>query len=254
MRNVLLLALLAPLAACELQPGPPRPTAQSAPTAPTPPAPMPPAPTPTDPPANVAPTKKEPVVITPQCLEVATHVAGVIIASADPAQRSIFETERDRIVRSTGEVCTVQRWSEAAARCYKASSTQADLKACEVKFPTQPVQRPQPPASDAQPVTNGGMRPEPGAAVVPGAGSAAPARPGATGAGTSGTPAVPNRPTPRPSAAGAGSGSAAPVRPTPSPAAPVRPTPSPAAPAGAGSAAPAPAGGLMPPRAGSAAR
>lgn len=219
MRKFLLLALIA---ACELQPGPPRQTAPTPPAptspAPAPPAPTPPAPTnptPTERPANVAPTNpKVPIEITRPCLDVATHVAGVIISSAEPAQRSIFEAERDRIVRSTGEVCTMQRWSEPAIACYKAATAQPGIKACETKFPTQPVQRQQPTApADTQPVTNGGRRPEPG---TPSAGSASPTLPGA--------------------------GSAA-----------VRPTPRPAA--GAGSAAPRPGpGGLMPPRAGSGAR
>jgi hypothetical protein len=140
-----------------------------------------------------------PVEITPLCLDTATHVAAVIISSATPAQRSIFENERDRIVRSTAEVCTVQRWSEAAVRCYKAALTQADLKTCEAKFPTQPA-LPQP-ARPSEPVTNGGMG-EPATPPMPRAGSAAPGRPGAS-AGS----AAPGRPTPRPAApAGAAGG------------------------------------------------
>ncbi len=186
MRKFLLLALLAPvptLAACELQPGPPRPSPSAqTPPAPTPPAPTPPQPTPAQPtptpPINAAPGNvKVAIEITPPCLEVAMHVAGVIIASAEPAQRSIFEAERDRIVRSTGEVCTTQRWSEPAMACYKGASTQPQIKACEVKFPMQPVQRQLP--RNIDPPGAGGMRPEPGAA-----GSAAPARPARPAAGS----------------------------------------------------------------------
>src|SRR5688572_29790031 len=91
-------------AACELQPPPPKPAAAPTPPAPTP-APEAAAPTP----APVQPTQpaaapvdagvRQKVEITPRCLAVAKHVAGVIIAAAEPGQRSVFESERDRIER-----------------------------------------------------------------------------------------------------------------------------------------------------------
>jgi hypothetical protein len=227
--SIAALSLLA--AACELQPPPPK--SAAAPTPPTPaPTPAPEggsgsqaAPTPTPPvqpeAAPVDAGVRQKIEITPRCLQVAKHVAGVIIAAAEPGQRSVFEAERDRIERRNGEVCTIQAWSEAAMSCFLAASTQAAIKACEAKFPP-PQQPPRPPATGA------------GSAAAP----AAPVR------GPDGK--LPEPGTPAPSVAPpANTGSAVP------PARPARP------PANAGSAA-APArprgGGLMPPAAGSGAR
>lgn len=160
------LAALSLLAACEIQPAPPRPAGSPAPS-PTPPAPTP---APTPPPATIdagtAPAVRQLPPITPRCLEVARHVANVIIASAEPSQRAIFEAERDRIERSTGDVCTAQAWSEPAMTCYLAAKTQPELKACEAKFPMQP--RPPAPAAPAAAPARGadGKLTEPGTPVA----------------------------------------------------------------------------------------
>ncbi len=186
------LLALSLLAACELQPAPPKPAPAPAVVpapAPTPPPPMPVAPPPEQGSGSGlgsgSGAAKPRIEITPACLEVANHVAEVVIASAEPAQRTVFEAERDRIVRSSGEVCTTQAWSVDANKCYLAAGTQAALKACEAKFPPPP-QPPQtrqlvPTTGVASPPSQPGMRAEPGTPVTPnsaapraGAGSAAP--------------------------------------------------------------------------------
>jgi hypothetical protein len=175
------------LAACELQP-PPR--QQAAPPAPTPPPPAPVIEAPAD--AGVASDAPAGPQWTDQCREVGIHIAGVIINSAtDPGAKSIYEQDREKMVRSTAETCTTQGWSDAAAKCYLKANTAAELKACETKF-TPPRPRPRP-AGD-EPQTQGA-----GSAAAPraGAGSAAPR----AGAGS----AAPRAVAPR-----AGAGSAAP--------------------------------------------
>lgn len=235
-RFVIASVLVSLLGACELQPPPPQPAAAPqvpVPANPTPPTPTPPTPTPGTPTPAPTPAAPPAIIITPECIDVGKHVADILIAGAEPAQRAVFETEKDRIVRATGEVCVTQAWAEPARSCYLKATNQAGLKACEAKFPppAQPQTR-QPPAGVE-------VIPTPGPA---GAGSAAPTRPGRPrGAGIENPRAGSAAPV-RPGAAAAssptraaGSGSATPARPA----------------AGSGSAAPRAGGGMMPPRAGS---
>jgi hypothetical protein len=175
MRRFVVLALLvSPLAACELQPGPPRREVQPAPSSPSTEAPSAPTPAaavieaaPADAGAAPAvPDAKPKIAVTQQCIDVGVHVADVLINSADPAQRAVFATERERIVRSAAEACTTQQWSDAAAKCYLATQTQADVKACEAKF-TPP--RPRTPTGPTPPPNKAPDQPE----KTTGAGSAA---------------------------------------------------------------------------------
>jgi hypothetical protein len=179
-------ALLCQLAACELQPPPPRKNA---------PPPAAPVPAPTPPSAgagsgSAAPTfgapapsagsagsaadaatgsgsgsAAKPLIEVPKkCIDVGVHIATVLINSADPSQRSVFESERERIVRATGEVCTRQAWSDPAIACYMATSTQAQVKDCETKFtPTpRPTTTTPPPVQEIPAVPNkDGLVPEP---------------------------------------------------------------------------------------------
>ena len=116
MRSFALASLLTSLVgACEIQPATPKPSA--APVAPAPANPTPPAAANPTPPTPAAPPA---IVITNECIDVAKHVADVLIAGAEPAQRAVFETEKDRIVRATGEVCTTQAWSEPAVELAEA--------------------------------------------------------------------------------------------------------------------------------------
>jgi hypothetical protein len=142
------------LAACELQPAPkkqpePPPAAQAPPEAQKPVEPPPPAVAPGVP-ADAAPK----IEISAVCLEVAAKVAQVFIDSAaDPAQKSIYEQERANMTRKTGEACTTQGWSEEARKCYLATKTPAEIKACELKFPGRP-ERLKPPAAPGVPPAN----------------------------------------------------------------------------------------------------
>jgi hypothetical protein len=121
------LPLLVLLAACDLQPPPKQ-------------QPAPPA-SATESPKLVAPAppslpEQPKTETTNDCIEVGKHVAAVFVASVtDPAQRSVVEQERTKIVKATAEACTKQAWSAEARGCYLASGSPADIKACEAKFP-----------------------------------------------------------------------------------------------------------------------
>jgi hypothetical protein len=170
-------ALLCVLAACEIQPPPPR--RNEPPPAPAPtPAPVP-APQPAGsgsaaltfgarPPdagsgAGSGSAAKPAIEVTAKCLEVGVHVADVLIKTADSAQRAVFESERERIVRATGEACTTQAWSEAASACYLATTTQTQVKDCETKFtPTPRTKTPPRPVPEVQTAPSAdGKVPEP---------------------------------------------------------------------------------------------
>jgi hypothetical protein len=78
------------------------------------------------------------IAVTDACLETATHIADVLIASqTDESLKSSYETARDRIVRATAEACTTQNWTPDAQQCFAQTKREADLHACEKKFPTK---------------------------------------------------------------------------------------------------------------------
>ena len=130
------------LAACEIQPAPKK-EPPSAPPVAVPEAAKP-VEQPPPPPAAVADGGVVKIEISAPCLEVGAKVAQVFIDGAsDPAQKSIYEQERANMTRKTGEACTVQGWIEDARKCYLAAKTPAEIKACELKFPSRPP-RPQP--------------------------------------------------------------------------------------------------------------
>jgi hypothetical protein len=81
------------------------------------------------------------IVVTDECVRTSTHIADVLIAgAADPSLKSSYEAARDRIVRATAEACTTQAWSDAEQRCFAQAKVEADLRACEKKFPPPPEQ------------------------------------------------------------------------------------------------------------------
>jgi hypothetical protein len=128
------LAVLVLLAACDLKPAPKK----QPPPPPAPAAAQPEA----EPPKFVAPSRppslpEEPkIATTDECIKVGKYVADVFVASAtDPAQKSVFEQERTKIVKATAEACTTQQWSVEARGCYLGAKTPADIKACEAQFP-----------------------------------------------------------------------------------------------------------------------
>jgi hypothetical protein len=96
--------------------------------------------------AGTRPPGREPIEVSPACVEVGSHFAGVFIANAtDPGQKSVLEQERTKIVRSTAETCTTQAWSPDAIACFRATKTQPEITACEQKF--LPARAPPAPAA-----------------------------------------------------------------------------------------------------------
>ena len=78
------------------------------------------------------------IVVTDACLQAATHIADVLITSQkDDSLKASYETARDRIVRATAEACTTQNWTPDALKCFAQAKLEADLHACEKKFPTK---------------------------------------------------------------------------------------------------------------------
>lgn len=78
------------------------------------------------------------IVVTDACLQAATHIADVLITSQkDDSLKASYETARDRIVRATAEACTTQNWTTDAQKCFAQAKLEADLHACEKKFPTK---------------------------------------------------------------------------------------------------------------------
>jgi hypothetical protein len=139
------LPLLVLLAACDIQPAPKK-------------QPPPPPGSPAESPKFVAPApppslpEQPKVDTTKECIEIGKHVAEVFVMSVtDPAQRSVFEQERTKIVRATAEACTTQKWPSEARGCYLAAGTPAEIKACETKFP--------PPAPTDVPTTKSNIPP-----------------------------------------------------------------------------------------------
>jgi hypothetical protein len=147
MRALTFVALAVLGAGCDIQPSPKKESPATTPT---------PAPAPTEAPRFVQPTppalpEQPKVETTGDCIEVGKHVAEVFIASAtDPAQKSVFEQERTRVVKATAEVCTTQVWSADARGCYMAAKTPAEIKACETQFPGPPPK--EQPAAPQKPI------------------------------------------------------------------------------------------------------
>lgn len=140
------LSLLFLFAACDIQPPPKK----QPPPVPASPEPEPqkfvaPAPPPSLP-------EQPKIDTTNECIEVGKHVAEVFVSSVtDPAQKSVFEQERTKIVKATAEACTTQAWSADARGCYLGATVPADIKACETKFP--------PPAPKDVPTTKANIPP-----------------------------------------------------------------------------------------------
>ena len=132
------------VAACDFQPAPPRqapapPPAGSAQVAPAPPAPAAP------PDAAATPPPADAVAITDNCENIGVHVAQILIDGAkDATLRANYEHARPDIVRATAEACTGQHWTADAQTCFLDSKVEADVRACEKKFPPPAVQPKQP--------------------------------------------------------------------------------------------------------------
>lgn len=123
--------------ACDIQPTPKKQPPATTPT-----------PAPTEAPKFVQPTppalpEQPKVETTGECTDVGKHVADVFVESTtDPAQKSVLEQERTKIVRATSEACTTQLWSAEARSCYMAAKTPTDIKTCEQQFPAPAPKEP----------------------------------------------------------------------------------------------------------------
>jgi hypothetical protein len=129
-RFFVVLAMLAPLGACDLQPPvkkePPAapPTGSAAPSAPAAPT-LPPAPPPD---AAATPDAFD---VTQPCLDVASHITQVLIKEAkDPSQRAALQQEQTKIIRRAAEGCTRDHWPEAAIACFLKADTVATMEVC----------------------------------------------------------------------------------------------------------------------------
>jgi hypothetical protein len=140
--------LIALLAACELQPAPKK---QAEPP-PPPPAAQVEAAKPVESPPPVAADagagSAAKIEITAPCLETAAKLAQLFIdLQKDPGAKSNAEQARGDMTRKMGEACTVQNWSVEARACFLAAKSEADIRACEKKFPPpQPASPPRPAA------------------------------------------------------------------------------------------------------------
>lgn len=156
--RIALVALL--LAACELQPAPkqqPAPVIEATP---------PPAPADAAVAADAAPAVDAgptPIQASQACITLAAHLVDVVVASApDQAAKAQYESERMTMTRSLAESCTKDAWPADAQKCYLATKTVAQVKACEKRFPPKP---PAPAAGSAAPTppppAPNGMQQEP---------------------------------------------------------------------------------------------
>jgi hypothetical protein len=119
------------LAACEITPPPkqsPAPPVETAPkvvAAPTAPAD-----------AGIVRVIADAAPVTNDCENIGVHVAQVLIESAkDPSLKANYEQARQKVVLATAEACSTQKWSDDAQHCYLDAKVEADVRACEKKFP-----------------------------------------------------------------------------------------------------------------------
>lgn len=130
------IVVLAIAAACELRPQP-KPAPQIALPPPEPPdAAVPPAPIAIDAaPALDAPLADAGVTPSADCVTTAERIASVVIESSDPGVRGNFEQSRARMVQMMAEACTAQGWNADKQRCFQLAKLEADIRACEAKYP-----------------------------------------------------------------------------------------------------------------------
>lgn len=138
------LAFVVAAAACELRPAPP-PAPRAAHDAG--PRDVAPAIAPSD--AGLAPRDAALVVsdaladaplaigsnVSPECVTTAKAIAAVIISAADPGVHGNYERARPDIVRIVAQACTDQAWSADKQSCFRSAALQADIRACEDKYP-----------------------------------------------------------------------------------------------------------------------
>ena len=137
-----LLALLALLAACDLQPPPKKAPPSLAPADAAIVAVVPDAPMPVIDAAPVIvdagtgrPAPDAMIVVTEDCVQVGVEFARVYIATAvDMAERSAAERDQTRMVRKMAELCTIQNWNPDKRTCWlKATTRDAHKKCAEMK-------------------------------------------------------------------------------------------------------------------------
>lgn len=125
--SVLLAGLTLSVAACELQPAPPKKAAVVAAGSAAPaPAVVPALPAPAAPSVDAGVAGP-----TDECLQISDHIAEVLIREAqDPAQKAGLVQDRTKIVRRSAEGCTRDAWPAAAKTCFLTANTVAALQTC----------------------------------------------------------------------------------------------------------------------------
>jgi hypothetical protein len=72
------------------------------------------------------------------CVTTAQQIANVVIEGVDPGVRGHYEQGRANIVRLTAAACTTQAWSADKQECFRVAKLEADIRACEAKYPKAP--------------------------------------------------------------------------------------------------------------------
>ncbi|HEY3806593.1 MAG TPA: hypothetical protein VGL61_28505 [Kofleriaceae bacterium] len=132
MRVWLVLALVA---ACDLRPAPKLAPHRDAPEPID--AAEPPAPTAIDAAVEdaMAAAGSAAVDASPDCIQTAQQIAGVVIDGADASVRGHYEQGRANMVRVISAACTTQGWNADRQQCFRLAKVDADIRACETKYP-----------------------------------------------------------------------------------------------------------------------
>jgi hypothetical protein len=69
------------------------------------------------------------------CVITAQQIANVVIDGVDPGVRGHYEQGRANIVRLTAAACTTQGWNADKQECFRVAKLEADIRACEAKYP-----------------------------------------------------------------------------------------------------------------------
>ena len=73
--------------------------------------------------------------VSPECITTAKAIAAIVISAADPGVRGNYERARADMVRIVAQACTDQAWSGDKQSCFRSATLEADIRACEDKFP-----------------------------------------------------------------------------------------------------------------------
>jgi hypothetical protein len=130
--------VIALLAACDLRPAPklaPRRDAAEPIDAALPPAPVTVDAAMLDA-ADETAGSADAVDASPDCVQTAQQIATVVIDGADASVRGHYEQGRANMIRVISAACTTQGWNADRQACFRLAKVDADIRACETKYPT----------------------------------------------------------------------------------------------------------------------